>query len=43
VPRPPVAINHEAIAAPEAASLNPRYTFDTFDTFVTFVASYGDT
>jgi chromosomal replication initiator protein len=23
-------IDHEAIAAPEAASLNPRYTFDTF-------------
>ncbi|HEY0480017.1 MAG TPA: chromosomal replication initiator protein DnaA [Kofleriaceae bacterium] len=28
-PRPAV-IDHEAIAAPEAASLNPRYTFDTF-------------
>jgi hypothetical protein len=27
-PAPPV--DHEAIAAPEAASLNPRYTFDTF-------------
>ena len=26
----PVAVDHEAIAAPEAASLNPRYTFDTF-------------
>jgi chromosomal replication initiator protein len=23
-------VDHEAIAAPEAASLNPRYTFDTF-------------
>jgi chromosomal replication initiator protein len=33
LPPPParsVAIDHEAIAAPEAASLNPRYTFDTF-------------
>ena len=34
-PPPPVApvtvvVDHEAIAAPEAASLNPRYTFDTF-------------
>jgi len=31
-PRPPTitAVDHEAIAAPEAASLNPRYTFDTF-------------
>ena len=30
-PRPAVdVIDHEAIAAPEAASLNPRYTFDTF-------------
>jgi chromosomal replication initiator protein len=28
-PRAPV-VDHEAIAAPEAASLNPRYTFDTF-------------
>jgi chromosomal replication initiator protein len=27
---PPIAVDHEAIAAPEAASLNPRYTFDTF-------------
>jgi len=27
---PHVEIDHEAIAAPEAASLNPRYTFDTF-------------
>jgi chromosomal replication initiator protein len=26
----PVVVDHEAIAAPEAASLNPRYTFDTF-------------
>jgi chromosomal replication initiator protein len=26
----PIAVDHEAIAAPEAASLNPRYTFDTF-------------
>jgi chromosomal replication initiator protein len=25
-----VVVDHEAIAAPEAASLNPRYTFDTF-------------
>jgi chromosomal replication initiator protein len=25
-----VVIDHDAIAAPEAASLNPRYTFDTF-------------
>ena len=24
------AVDHEAIAAPEAAALNPRYTFDTF-------------
>src|SRR5262249_24999084 len=23
-------VDHEAIAAPEAAALNPRYTFDTF-------------
>src|SRR5688500_15091232 len=30
LPRPVVAVDHEAIAAPEAASLNPRYTFDTF-------------
>src|SRR6185436_6922289 len=32
VPHPPPrpAVDHEAIAAPEAASLNPRYTFDTF-------------
>ncbi len=29
LPRP-VVVDHEAIAAPEAASLNPRYTFDTF-------------
>jgi chromosomal replication initiator protein len=32
-PPPPIrviAVDHEAIAAPEAASLNPRYTFDTF-------------
>src|SRR5215510_707119 len=30
-PAPPVvAVDHEAIAAPEAAALNPRYTFDTF-------------
>ena len=29
-PRPTVEADHEAIAAPEAASLNPRYTFDTF-------------
>ncbi len=30
-PRPPVVeVDHEAIAAPEAAALNPRYTFDTF-------------
>lgn len=29
LPRP-VVIDHEAIAAPEAASLNPRYTFETF-------------
>jgi chromosomal replication initiator protein len=29
-PRPVVVVDHEAIAAPEAASLNPRYTFDTF-------------
>ena len=28
--RAPDDPNHEAIAAPEAASLNPRYTFDTF-------------
>jgi chromosomal replication initiator protein len=28
-PRPAV-VDHEAIAAPEAASLNPRYSFDTF-------------
>jgi chromosomal replication initiator protein len=27
---PASVIDHEAIAAPEAASLNPRYTFDTF-------------
>ncbi len=25
-----VVVDHEAIAAPEAAALNPRYTFDTF-------------
>src|ERR1043165_9098160 len=25
-----IAVDHDAIAAPEAASLNPRYTFDTF-------------
>src|SRR6185295_10183134 len=30
VPSGPAQIDHEAIAAPEAASLNPRYTFDTF-------------
>ncbi|HEX3482749.1 MAG TPA: chromosomal replication initiator protein DnaA, partial [Kofleriaceae bacterium] len=29
-PPPPPAVDHEAIAAPEAAALNPRYTFDTF-------------
>jgi chromosomal replication initiator protein len=31
-PSPPAAVvvDHEAIAAPEAAALNPRYTFDTF-------------
>jgi chromosomal replication initiator protein len=29
LPRP-VVVDHDAIAAPEAASLNPRYTFDTF-------------
>jgi chromosomal replication initiator protein len=34
-PQPPAApvtvvVDHEAIAAPEAASLNPRYSFDTF-------------
>jgi chromosomal replication initiator protein len=29
LPRP-VVVDHEAIAAPEAASLNPRYTFETF-------------
>ncbi|HMG54058.1 MAG TPA: DnaA/Hda family protein, partial [Kofleriaceae bacterium] len=29
-PPPVVVVDHEAIAAPEAASLNPRYTFDTF-------------
>jgi chromosomal replication initiator protein len=31
-PPPPsrVEVDHEAIAAPEAAALNPRYTFDTF-------------
>jgi chromosomal replication initiator protein len=28
--RPSIVIDHEAIAAPEAASLNPRYAFDTF-------------
>jgi len=28
--RPVVEVDHEAIAAPEAAALNPRYTFDTF-------------
>src|ERR1043165_4562557 len=26
----PAELDHEAIAAPEAAALNPRYTFDTF-------------
>jgi chromosomal replication initiator protein len=30
IPRPAIVVDHEAIAAPEAASLNPRYTFDTF-------------
>src|SRR3954453_21755666 len=30
LPVPRVTVDHEAIAAPEAASLNPRYTFDTF-------------
>jgi chromosomal replication initiator protein len=30
VPTRPAVLDHEAIAAPEAASLNPRYTFDTF-------------
>jgi len=30
LPRPVAVVDHEAIAAPEAASLNPRYTFDTF-------------
>jgi chromosomal replication initiator protein len=30
VPTGPAVLDHEAIAAPEAASLNPRYTFDTF-------------
>jgi chromosomal replication initiator protein len=30
LPRPVIEVDHEAIAAPEAASLNPRYTFDTF-------------
>jgi chromosomal replication initiator protein len=34
-PAPPapaaaLVVDHEAIAAPEAAALNPRYTFDTF-------------
>jgi chromosomal replication initiator protein len=29
-PVPVTVVDHEAIAAPEAASLNPRYTFDTF-------------
>ena len=30
-PAPPrVEVDHDAIAAPEAAALNPRYTFDTF-------------
>jgi chromosomal replication initiator protein len=29
-PAPALVVDHEAIAAPEAASLNPRYTFDTF-------------
>src|SRR4029077_5256926 len=32
-PQPPViavaAVDHDAIAAPEAAALNPRYSFDT--------------
>ena len=30
LPRPVPIVDTEAIAAPEAASLNPRYTFDTF-------------
>src|SRR5262249_56678142 len=30
VPAKPLDIDAEAIAAPEAAALNPRYTFDTF-------------
>jgi chromosomal replication initiator protein len=30
LPRHTAVVDHEAIAAPEAASLNPRYTFDTF-------------
>jgi chromosomal replication initiator protein len=29
-PAAAVVVDHEAIAAPEAAALNPRYTFDTF-------------
>src|SRR5882672_1335856 len=29
-PAPAIVVDHEAIAAPEAAALNPRYTFDTF-------------
>jgi chromosomal replication initiator protein len=29
-PAAAVPVDHEAIAAPEAAALNPRYTFDTF-------------
>jgi chromosomal replication initiator protein len=29
-PAAPAAHDHEAIAAPDVASLNPRYTFDTF-------------
>src|SRR4051812_26450054 len=28
--KPVIEVDHEAIAAPETASLNPRYTFDTF-------------
>src|SRR6185295_18676810 len=30
LPMPSSEIDRDAIAAPEAASLNPRYTFDTF-------------
>ncbi len=29
-PAAAIVVDHEAIAAPEAASLNPRYSFDTF-------------